>query len=196
VALIEIMKKMKNFYRELLPLLTHPILIFLIAFLLYALTARYLIGPDITTCSDGWRSSSIGTRGACSHHGGVQGLTLRRFLQLVFSGGAAYWAFYLRSNAGRAKSNINSNPLPKKKKVLPVPRVNIIHKGCPVLGPRCDGCQSVTEMIAIRQLDDSTICFWVCPSSHTCGKSIPIDTKFAKELLNRLAREYSFTNSK
>jgi hypothetical protein len=24
-----------------------------------------------TTCADGWRSSSIGKRGACSHHGGV-----------------------------------------------------------------------------------------------------------------------------
>jgi hypothetical protein len=29
----------------------------------------YLAGP--LTCRDGWHSSSIGTRGACSWHGGV-----------------------------------------------------------------------------------------------------------------------------
>ena len=32
------------------------------------------------TCEDGWRSSSIGIQGACSHHGGVKEDPLRYFV--------------------------------------------------------------------------------------------------------------------
>lgn len=41
-----------------------PIITFIVLFFLTSI----LIG---TGCSDGWSSSSIGSRGACSHHGGV-----------------------------------------------------------------------------------------------------------------------------
>ncbi|WP_145969070.1 hypothetical protein [Streptomyces hyaluromycini] len=34
-------------------------------------TAAAVSMPAATTCADGWLSSSIGTQGACSHHGGV-----------------------------------------------------------------------------------------------------------------------------
>jgi hypothetical protein len=45
-----------------------------------------------TGCSDGWSSSSIGKRGACSHHGGV---TSNIFLLLVISfiASALFYAF-------------------------------------------------------------------------------------------------------
>ena len=38
-------------------------------FCLTWLLGSWIAGPS--TCRDGWQSSSIGTRGACSHHGGV-----------------------------------------------------------------------------------------------------------------------------
>lgn len=41
------------------------ILVFLVVFFF----VRILLGA--AACSDGWRSGSIGSRGACSHHGGV-----------------------------------------------------------------------------------------------------------------------------
>jgi hypothetical protein len=40
--------------------------------------------PEII-CKDGWRSSSIGRQGACSHHGGVKSNGIYVFLILVFS---------------------------------------------------------------------------------------------------------------
>lgn len=32
------------------------------------------LGTLFSGCSDGWGSSSIGSRGACSHHGGVSSI--------------------------------------------------------------------------------------------------------------------------
>ncbi|ELY7397730.1 hypothetical protein SOJ81_003955, partial [Cronobacter sakazakii] len=33
-----------------------------------------VIGSLFSGCNDGWMSASIGSRGACSHHGGVSGI--------------------------------------------------------------------------------------------------------------------------
>jgi len=41
-----------------------------------------------TTCGDGWHSPSIGRRGACSHHGGVDRIAGNLVL---FGSGAAAW---------------------------------------------------------------------------------------------------------
>jgi hypothetical protein len=49
--------------------LKHPIKWGLLVFVLLMILLRPLVQP--TTCSDGWRSPSIGRQGACSWHGGV-----------------------------------------------------------------------------------------------------------------------------
>ena len=52
----------------------HPILTGVITGLLVFLLTRLALGNvfDLSaTCRDGWNSSSIGSQGACSHHGGV-----------------------------------------------------------------------------------------------------------------------------
>jgi len=48
----------------------HPIVLGIICFIVSAIILRMIFGP--LTCADGWASSSIGSRGACSHHGGVE----------------------------------------------------------------------------------------------------------------------------
>ena len=47
------------------------ILIFLAIFIGTPVLLNVLSGGPI--CLDGWQSSSIGTQGACSHHGGIDG---------------------------------------------------------------------------------------------------------------------------
>jgi hypothetical protein len=49
--------------------LKSPIAIGVITFIIAMTVTGYLMGP--TKCNSGWASSSIGKRGACSHHGGV-----------------------------------------------------------------------------------------------------------------------------
>lgn len=66
------------------------------AILFYCLTAftiSLFLGP--TRCRDGWHSLSIGERGACSHHGGVDRSrgSLINLVALIIAGGAAYRAY-------------------------------------------------------------------------------------------------------
>lgn len=53
-----------------------------IAGFLVFLGVAFVIGGFVSapTCEDGWRSSSIGIQGACSHHGGVERDPLRYFV--------------------------------------------------------------------------------------------------------------------
>jgi nitrate reductase cytochrome c-type subunit len=58
------------------------------AALAFQIAVGVLSGP--TTCADGWRSPSIGTRGACSYHGGVaRGISLWVLVSLAI--GFAAW---------------------------------------------------------------------------------------------------------
>lgn len=41
---------------------------------LIVLAVFVYLGMQFSGCSDGWGSSSIGSRGACSHHGGVSSI--------------------------------------------------------------------------------------------------------------------------
>ncbi|MGE8170570.1 topoisomerase DNA-binding C4 zinc finger domain-containing protein [Pseudomonas putida] len=57
-----------------------------------------LFGPAV--CSDGWASPSIGRRGACSYHGGVD--KTAGVIKLLLSIGATCWAVFAYST-GREK---------------------------------------------------------------------------------------------
>lgn len=52
-----------------------PFRIGFLAFLFMLPTSLIVVGP--VTCSDGWHSPSIGKQGACSWHGGVDGMPQR-----------------------------------------------------------------------------------------------------------------------
>ena len=66
-------------------LLTNPISVGVMTFLTIMIVGHTMLGP--TVCNDGWHSPSIGTQGACSHHGGVNRTpgTLLFFTSLALS---------------------------------------------------------------------------------------------------------------
>ena len=77
----------------------------------------WLLGP--ATCRDGWHSSSIGSRGACSWHGGVdRSRSGLGFIWLIAAGASGAWLFD------------KLNPKPAYRKPNP-----ILHQRC----PRCGG---------------------------------------------------------
>lgn len=43
---------------------------------LFVFAVFVYLGSVFSGCADGWASSSIGNRGACSHHGGVSSIPL------------------------------------------------------------------------------------------------------------------------
>jgi hypothetical protein len=70
-----------------------PVLVGLGVFAIFAVLSLWLFGPE--SCRDGWLSTSIGTQGACSWHGGVSRHPSALFI--VYFVIAAGLAFYVRS---------------------------------------------------------------------------------------------------
>jgi hypothetical protein len=68
---------------------TNPVLRLALSIVLGILvtTSTYRLVPKTKpSCKDGWHSPSIGRRGACSHHGGVQGDSLGALLFFICAG--------------------------------------------------------------------------------------------------------------
>ena len=51
--------------------------------------------------NDGWHSPSIGSRGACSHHGGVNNHGILKFLALCLSVGIGVFTFSIISKVNK-----------------------------------------------------------------------------------------------
>lgn len=69
------------------------------AFAVFFLTMKItliVVGP--LACEDGYRSSSIGSRGACSHHGGVDCTLQQLAFLLSLVAGVVSWGWF-RSKA-------------------------------------------------------------------------------------------------
>src|SRR5690242_11960719 len=80
-----------------------PFLLAAVAFVISVVVLSHLIGP--ARCRDGWASPSIGSRGACSWHGGVDHTP--GILKFWASVAAAVGAWYVSS---RKLSPAKSNP--------------------------------------------------------------------------------------
>jgi len=66
-----------------------PVVFGVIAFLAVFIVGNAVVGP--TVCRDGWPSASIGNRGACSHHRGVnRGPQALAFVLSIIVGFSAY----------------------------------------------------------------------------------------------------------
>ncbi|WP_456388930.1 hypothetical protein [Profundibacter sp.] len=136
----------------------------LVAFL--ALNLLFNLDP---TCWDGWVSSSIGSQGACSHHGGVN-KTLGTLAWLISVGaGIAVGLRQNKKNSYKSSSNqANSirEPAPKSpenstitKQISPKPNIQkslYAPQGIP-------GCPLHGRMM--ESIDEN---YWVCPESSGC----------------------------
>lgn len=70
-------------------------------------------------CRDGWHSQSIGTQGACSHHGGVKRYGYWKFAVFVaaIAAGSITWAI-----AGRPATSSQLAPMPTPSDSLHPPK--------------------------------------------------------------------------
>ena len=76
--------------------------------------ASFYYGASPLTCKDGWESTSIGTKGACSHHGGVKKRTNDPYV--VFFFGAIALAYFINSRYRTYGSYIVRSTLPSHNK--------------------------------------------------------------------------------
>lgn len=144
----------------------------IVAFFVTAWGIGSLLGPE--TCRDGWPSSSIGHRGACSWHGGVD--HSRDILVFIYLAGGALAGFrFYGSKLGRSLDNEPSNsarpqpPLPPPPSpvhpVRPAPK--------PFVPPRegetpCPKCGSAMRLRKARRGRHRGKSFWGCMRYPTC----------------------------
>jgi hypothetical protein len=111
------------------------------------------------TCADGWGSPSIGQRGACSHHGGVQrasGLVLlASFLIPVGIG------IYVYVKAGEGRKRRYAPP-----RRTPRPQHKIAAPACSVCGRKMRLRKASVGKYAGKR-------FWGCIGFPTCKNILP-----------------------
>lgn len=148
------------------------IIVFLVAMVLLSI----LVGGAV--CSDGWASASIGRRGACSSHGGVDRTV--GVIKFLLSIGATVWAvvaYSARREKWLAKLRANSEiptaspdiileVIPPSAKT-PVPRPKVTHpKSSPkVKCPICGGGMSVRTARVGKNIGGK---FWGCKRFPRC----------------------------
>ena len=97
----------------MIKILKNPFVIGFAVFLLIYIPALFVAGP--VTCRDGWGSPSIGRRGACSHHGGVDRWkeSLAFFVSLAVAGIAG---FKVNKETTIQSSLSNSHSIPETRR--------------------------------------------------------------------------------
>lgn len=74
----------------------------IVAFIVLLFVCGRLAGP--TTCRSGWQSPSIGSRGACAHHGGVDRTKFSIIFFVSAAGAIGIWWLLARRNQRLAES--------------------------------------------------------------------------------------------
>lgn len=91
-------------------LLKNPFVVGILVFIFAGIVFGLISGPAV--CRDGWHSSSIGTRGACSHHGGIKrgwGGILATIVGLA----AGFWRYVTNESAEAAAREAARSPQPR-----------------------------------------------------------------------------------
>lgn len=104
------------------------ILLSIAAFFLIPVGWGFVWEPERTVCRDGWASPSIGKRGACSSHGGVdKGMSFRGLVVLVTTFGGSAGIFFYRE----LLTEIKPPPPPKitpQRPISPAPAPSLDYK--------------------------------------------------------------------
>ncbi|WP_312591824.1 topoisomerase DNA-binding C4 zinc finger domain-containing protein [Stutzerimonas nitrititolerans] len=143
-------------------------------FILTLIFLKLIIGP--VTCNSGWKSSSIGRQGACSHHGGVAGW--KGSLPILLSGAAAFW-FYVTFSQKGTSSNVGTRihqapaesnnsqpitpPIPRK------PRTPRTHKD----QKKCPKCNAPMSLRTAKKGKNPGSKFWGCKKYPRCKGTRP-----------------------
>jgi hypothetical protein len=126
-----------------------PWLIGIMTFLLISTAAAQMSGG--TTCSDGWRSGSIGSQGACSHHGGVDRAPISFLIALAAGVGVGLGYSALRRRRTRTSEEVSFGQLRRWREIErpPAPARLPPDTAAATAGnvPRCAECGS--DIIAV-----------------------------------------------
>lgn len=119
-------------------LILHPVAIGLVAFVMAMTVIGMNMGP--TRCNSGWKSSSIGRQGACSHHGGVNRTpgTLRLLASMAVGIGAGITAQKLQTPSSPAPTG----PKPRNHSAIPSTHARRSSLSRCVSGSACSKCGS------------------------------------------------------
>ena len=149
--------------------LSHPFFAGLLTFVVLLKVMTPLIRP--TVCRDGWASGSIGSRGACSHHGGVG--TNWSFYGVFFGAGLAAFA------VGRTLVEIERRKRAALAKRLDAERAatNVQHYSevpkLPIT-PACPFCGATMRERVAKRGRNAGSKFWGCANYPRCKGTRPI----------------------
>ena len=116
-----------------------------------------LMGFDMSSrCDDGWRSSSIGTRGACSFHGGVYVPAANIIILHVVGAIIVPFLISFFSTYSKRKVNLNKVNLPRPNKKSE--QQSLVPDSSAPICPRCDTHMAASENVVPAR--------WVCV--HNC----------------------------
>lgn len=131
-----------------------PVALGVVAFLAVLIVGNAVVGS--TVCHDGWPSASIGNKGACSHHGGVnRGPQALAFILSIIAGFSTYAGVKrLRQRTSEAGGVIAAI---RNVRQLSQARSQVRHVPCPT----CSGAMVTT-------LDKTGRWFLICSKFPEC----------------------------
>ena len=158
----------------------HPFVAAVCVFIAVRIACSFFVG--VTTCNDGWQSSSIGRRGACSWHHGV-GTNWGSVLANLASVGVAIWVFVILSSEKESSKteelfgNKVAEP-PASTSIQPQPQSRIVEKQLPIMAPenkpkcpRCGGAMRLRDGPKGKYRGSPV---WSCATNPNCKGTLDI----------------------
>ncbi len=145
----------------------YPVVTAIITFFVLRIGGSVFVLP--TTCRDGWHSSSIGRRGACSWHGGV-GTNWSALLLTLISAAAAFalWNFIKNKNEQERQRQAVVDAKRKEEEQI------IIKEEAAKQGIACPECGFPLRIRLAKRGRNAGKKFWGCSRYPSCKGTRPL----------------------
>lgn len=135
-------------------------------FVVALILSKMVIGP--VTCNSGWKSPSVGKRGACSHHGGVA--KWKSSLPFFISGVTAFF-FYVnfvpKAPPVRPSSRAPQPPAESRAIKPPIPP-SLRKTRAPKSSVKCPKCRGPMSLRTAKRGNNPGSKFWGCRRYPRC----------------------------
>lgn len=150
-------------------MLRNPYVVGFFTFLALAVIVTPLLGE--ARCRDGWRSPSIGSQGACSHHGGVGRREGSWMYWIAIAGGIATGF----ATASRNERNSSTPIAPRPSTSERPPLMYREPESDDGSGIRCPDCGGPTVKRLAKRGRYRGKSFWGCKRYPHCGGIVNVD---------------------